>query len=58
MVISFDHEISDRDVIMALLEMAFVGNCGIHVNLLVLDIHGIFNVKFVALFAKEQQRSW
>jgi phosphoribosylformylglycinamidine (FGAM) synthase-like enzyme len=43
---------------MALLKMAFASNCGIHVNLPVLNIHGIINVKFVALFAKEQQCSW
>jgi hypothetical protein len=43
---------------MALLEMAFVGNCGILVNLHVLDIHGIVNVKFVVFFAEEQQPSW
>ncbi len=38
---------------MALLEMAFAGNCGIHVDLPVLDIHGTDNAKFAALFAEE-----
>jgi hypothetical protein len=38
--------------------MAFVGNCGICVDLDVMDIHGTINVKFVAFFAKEQQPSW
>jgi phosphoribosylformylglycinamidine synthase len=47
------HDISDGGIIVALLEMAFAGNCGIHVDLPVLDIHGTVNAKFAALFAEE-----
>ncbi len=43
---------------MALLKMAFASNCGICVDLLVQDIHGTVNVKFLVLFTEEQQPSW
>jgi len=47
------HDISDGGIIVALLEMAFAGNCGIHVDLPGLDIHGTDSAKFAALFAEE-----
>ncbi len=43
---------------MVLLEMAFVGNYGICVDLHVLDIHGTVNAKFVVFFVEERQPSW
>jgi phosphoribosylformylglycinamidine (FGAM) synthase-like enzyme len=47
------HDISDGGIIVALLEMAFAGNCGIHVDLPVLDVHGTVNAKFAGLFTEE-----
>jgi phosphoribosylformylglycinamidine (FGAM) synthase-like enzyme len=57
-VVAYSYDNSDEIMIVALLKMAFVSICGIRVDLLVLDIHGIVNVKFVVLFAEEQQPSW
>ncbi|CAK9235696.1 unnamed protein product [Sphagnum troendelagicum] len=57
-VVTFGHDIDDGGIIVALLEMAFASNCGIYANLHVLDIRGIVNAKFVALFVKEQEPSW
>jgi phosphoribosylformylglycinamidine synthase len=57
-VVASSHDINDEGIIVALLEMAFAGNCGICVDLLIQDIHGTVNVKFLALFTEERQPSW
>jgi phosphoribosylformylglycinamidine synthase len=34
-IIAFSHDVTDGGIIVALLEMAFVGNCGIYVDSLI-----------------------